>query len=388
MSSYSEVDFTNSFGWLVPVTSSWNADKNVLTCTPKPPFPAGTVIYWAVFGFGTNLGQITGTTTGYFTTSGTSTSSGTPPQAYTSFVVEKGYGYEQTSAAAPTPDTNSPYWLDASITLASNRTANSFTVTLPTGSVSNLTQNFLVPANYDCFGYTTNQAAFEAVFPQGTYTFAIQSIDSNQTVAVNLPTDMPQPNAPHLTNYTAAQEIDATKDFTIGWDAFADGAGSSNLVQLVISGPVANVFATGDLGTTNALAPTAQSVTIPANTLYPGTTYSGSLIFSRWLIVSNDPANVCAGLRGSSTSFTVATVPAATGPLTFSNAQVRNGTMSFDISCDPGQLFTVLSAADLSVPADQWTVLLTTNNPGTGVHFVEPQPTIGVARFYRARNGY
>ena len=74
--------------------------------------------------------------------------------------------------------------------------------------------------------------------------------------------------------------------------------------------------------------------------------------------------------------------------LSISDARVSNDTMSFDISCAPGQLFTVLSAPDLSLPADQWTVLLTTNNPGAAVHFVESRPLSGAARFYRARNGY
>src|SRR5262249_2560906 len=48
MSSYTQVYFTNSFGWLIPVTSSWSAGNTVLTCTPTPPFPTGTVIYWFV----------------------------------------------------------------------------------------------------------------------------------------------------------------------------------------------------------------------------------------------------------------------------------------------------------------------------------------------------
>jgi hypothetical protein len=389
MSSYTDVYFTGSYGWPVSVTSSWSAGNTMLTCTPTPPFPTGTVIHWSVNnGFDTNFIPLTGATSGSFTTSGPGVVTDHTPNAYTSFVVEKTYLYAQTSDAAPTTDTNYPYSLLASTSLASNRTETSITVTLPTGIVSNLTQNPLAYFDYDCFGYTTNQATFELAFAQGTYTFTIEAATSNQTFAVVLPTDMPQPNAPHLTNYTAAQAIDATKDFTIGWDAFVGGAGSSNLVFFSIDTSGGNVFATGDLGTTNALDGTAQSVTIPANTLYPGSSYSGSVLFYHSLIISNDAANMSAVFRGSTTFFTVVTVPAAIEPLTFSKARLSNGTMSFDISCGAGQLFTILSAGDLSLPPAQWTALLTTNSPGTNVHFVDTRPVSGTARFYRARNGY
>jgi hypothetical protein len=360
----------------------------MLTFTPTPPFPTGTVIHWSVNGFDTNFIPLTGVTTGSFTTTGPGVTTDHTPNAYTFFVLEKAYLYDQISAAAPTPDTNFPYSLLASTSLASNRTETSITVTLPTGIVSNLTQNPLAYFDYDCFGYMTNQTAFEGAFPQGTYTFTIEAAASNQAFAVELPTNMPQPNAPHVTNYTAAQAIDATKDFTMGWDAFVGGAGSSNLVLFAIDMPGGSVFATGDLGTTNALDGTAQSVTIPANTLYPGSSYSGSLLFYHSLIISNDAANVSAVFRGSTTFFTVVTAPGAMGPLAFSNAQLGNGTMSFDISCGAGQLFTVLSTGDLSLPPAQWTALLTTNSPGTNVHFVDTRPLTGGARFYRARNGY
>jgi hypothetical protein len=198
---------------------------------------------------------------------------------------------------------------------------------------------------------------------------------------------MTQPNAPHVTNYTAAQAINPAAPFTLGWDPFTGGAGASNFVYLNITRSGTNVFQTGSPGTSNALAGTALTVTIPANTLPAGGTFDATLGFYRASLVTNDPVNVSSAFRASATQFTVTTTSGTGGTLTLVNPKVANGTASFDITCSVGQLFTILSATNLTVPPAQWTVLLTTNPTGTSVHFPDPRPATSRSMFYKARNG-
>lgn len=386
MSTYSQAIFTNSAGSVLPVTPAWNAGNTALTCTPAPSFPASTVVYWTVIGFDSSFNPLTGTTTGSFTTGSSGGGTGSGTNQYTSFVVDKAYEYDQTSAATPVPDTNAPYFFSASTTLASNRTATSITVTLPTGGVSNLTQNIGVPEDYFLAGFNTNQATFESTFPQGNYTFNVMAAASNQTLVVAMPAAMAQPNAPHVTNYTSAQAIDATKAFSLGWDPFTGGAGASNFVFLIISGSGTNVYQTGSPGASNAPAGTTTSVTIPANTLQPGSTYSASLAFYHTLIVTNNPVNLSIALRSSVTRFSLATSGGG-GPLDLVNPVIGSGSMSFDVTCSVGQTFSIVYSSDPTLPLLQWSVLLTTNSSGTKIHYVDPRGMTARAMFYGARNG-
>src|SRR6185503_16292248 len=111
--------------------------------------------------------------------------------------------------------------------LSSNRTATSVTLTMPvTGGVSNLFH--LPPPSAELFllsTYQTNLTSYDATFQPGNYSFFVQAATSNQTVLVNLPTEgtMPQPGAPHVTNYVAAQFVNPNQPFVLGWDAFPGG---------------------------------------------------------------------------------------------------------------------------------------------------------------------
>jgi hypothetical protein len=380
--------FTNAAGAFLPVGTAWSSGNTVMTCSPAPSFPGGTNVYWYVIGFDPSFTPLVGTTTGSFTTSGSS-SGANGTNAYTSFVLNKSYMYDQTSTAAPSPDTNAPYLFSATTALASNRTPTSITLTIPTtGGVSNLTQNISAPWDWYLFGFDTNQTRFESTFPQGSYTFNVQAAASNQTLAVSLPVSMTQPNSPHVTNYTAAQTINPAGPFTLGWDPFTGGAGASNLVYLSITRSGTNLFQTGNPGTSNALVGTVVTATIPANTLPAGGTFDATLGFYRTFVVTNNPVNVSSAFRASTTQFTVATTGGTNATLTLVNPRVSNGTASFDISCSAGQTFTILSATNVTLGRAQWTVLLTTNSStSTNVHFVDPRPATSRSMFYQVRNG-
>jgi len=387
MSTYSQAVFTNDAGSFLPVTSAWSAGNSVLTCTPVSGFPGNTVVHWYVLGFDAGATPLTGTTSGSFSTGAGGGSSGSGTNALTVFSLSKSYLFSQTNTASPTPEVFNPYQFGASTSLMSNRTATTITLTFPAAGISNLSDTILTPQQWYFVGFDTNQTAFESDFPQGLYTFNVSATTSNQTLAVSLPANMPQPNAPHLTNYTAAQAINPAANFRLGWDPLTGGAGTTNFVFLTVIHSGTNIFETGGLTTSNALPGTTVTVTIPSNTLPAGSTFSGALAFYHALVVTNNAFNVSVSYRVSITEFSLATTGGASGPLSFVNPRLSSGTLAFDVSCSVGQTFSILSSSDLTRPLAQWTVLLTTNSPGTIVHFVDPRPTTSGAMYYRVRNG-
>src|SRR5579862_5433751 len=142
-----------------------------------------------------------GSTGGFFTTGGGSGSGGSGTNVITTFIAGKSYLNLQNSAGPPTPPTTPAYSFIATTTLSSNRTANTVTVTLPSGGTSNLLQDFLLHEDYLLVASDTNNAKFESTFPEGNYVFKVTASTSNQQVTVTLPASMAQPNAPHISNY-------------------------------------------------------------------------------------------------------------------------------------------------------------------------------------------
>ena len=390
MNSGTTVLFTNANnGSLIYLLGVWSAGNTVLTYTPSPSWPANSTITWSALGFGSSYPpqMLVGQTTGSFSTgSGGGGSTGTGTNKYTSFLVMKSYSYDQSSTAAPTPDATAPYVFNASTMLASNRTATNITLTVPTtpATVTNLQQNPVRLEDYYMFSVSNNAAGFESAFPQGNYVFNVQAVASNQSVTVALPVSMQQPNAPHLTNYAAAQAVNPAQPFTLGWDAFTGGT-STDFVYFAVSLKGTNIYETPSylLGT-NALPGTALWTNIPGGTLRSNTTYDASIMFVRAAYVTNNAGYSSSAIRATVTQFPIVTLGT---PLVLTNAVRSGGVFSFDVLCAIGQTFTLLSSTNPALPAAQWSALLTTNSTVTRVHYSDPQSTTNRALFYRARNG-
>jgi hypothetical protein len=171
------------------VIQVWSAGNTVLTCMPSPAFGINHNIEWFVSGQDTLANPLNGgnPVTGTFTTSTGGGGGGSGTNAVTSFVVGKAWEYDQTSASVPLLDTNIPYVFEGLTSLASNRTATSATLTLPTAAVSNLLQNILFPSDFYLSGFNTNLTTFAATFPAGNYIFNVYSNAADQTVTVNMP---------------------------------------------------------------------------------------------------------------------------------------------------------------------------------------------------------
>jgi hypothetical protein len=367
----------------LPTTSVWSSGDTVLTCTPTPVFPSNAQLVWSASGQNPNGDALAGTPGGLFTTGGGGGGGGSGTNAITTFSVGKTHHYNQTSAGSPTLDPSTPYDFSGVTSLSSNRTATNVTLALPTGSVSNLTQ--LPPPAAEIFilyASRTDLGTYDAAFPAGNYTFVVRSDSSNQTAVVNLPTTntMPQPGAPHLTNFAAAQAVNPNQPFVLAWDAFPGGTTADYIDVDIGSG-----YGSPNPGLPGALNGTARTFTVPAGTLLPNANYASRIGFFRFTGATNANFSTNA-FRATYTEFSLITTATNSNPsLVLTNANWASGLFSFDVLCTTGQIFTVEYTNALRAGA--WTKLLTTNSPGSRVHIVSPQAISNSSLLYRARNG-
>jgi hypothetical protein len=325
--------------------------------------------------------DIVGVATGDFTTGAGGGGGGSGTNATTTFSVGKVHHYQQTSAGASTLDPGTPYGFSGVTALSSNRTATSVTLTNP--SAIGFSLFHLPPPSAEIFILSTNLTSlgtFDTTFPAGNYSFFVQAPTSNQTAMVNLPptAGMAQPNAPHLTNYVAAQTVNPSQTFVLGWDAFTGGTAADQ-----IDVDIGSAFGSPNPGLPGALTGTARTFTIPAGTLQPNATYSSQIAFFRHVGTTN-ASYVTAAYRATYTEFTLITTGGSTGPLVLTNAAYTPSNFSFDVLCSVGQNVTVEYKTNLSNLA--WQTLLTTNSPGTRFRAVAPQASTNRSMFFRARN--
>jgi len=357
---------------------SWNAGTNILTCTPSPAFLSGAQVIWTVDGADLATGNYMDPTNGYFFTGSGGGGTGSGTNAITTFSVGKIHHYNQASAGAATLDPATPYGFSGVTALASNRTATTVTLTNPIASVLNLThlpppsaEIFLLASNF------TSLSTFDSAFPAGNYSFFVQAATSNQTVVVYLPptNSLPQPGAPHLTNYPAALVVNPAQPFVLGWDAFPGGTAAD-----YIDVDIGTNYLSPEPGLPGALTGTARTITIPAGTLQPSTTYASRVGFFHFTSATNATYATVA-YRATYTEFSLLT----TSGLYLTNTVSTPVSFSFDVLCSTNQIVTVEYRTNLS--SGIWQTLLITNSPGSRFKAVSPQAATNRFMFFRARNG-
>ncbi len=362
----------------------WSVGSTVMTCTPSPAFPASTEIVWEVVGQSVGGSTLTGTPAGYFTTgTGPGGGGGYGTNQHTTFSLGLVDYYQQTNTSAPTLYTNIPYLFLSSVVLASNRTALSATLELPSTSVSNLSQDPISPEEFYLEVGSTNQTALDETFGYGNYIFTVYAASSNQQVTVNLPSSVVQPGAPQIANYTAAQSVNSAQPFTLTWNTFSGGT-SKDFIYVSIG----TNFSTPEPGSSNAFPGTASSVVIPAGALQPNTDYEGILGFYHYVSVTNLPSYITAAYWGSITIFNLTTTGSAVSPMLLTNFSRSGDSLSFNVTSAVGQSLIIQYSADLNAPSNQWQTLIpaTTNTTGT----LPVTDTISAAnpqRFYRSKAG-
>ena len=230
-----------------------------------------------------------------------------PPDVH-DYVLAKGIFYAQTNSSLPVFAFDTPYAFLAQVTESSSGSVTAASVRLPDDTTRWLTED---PEDqvFELKGTFATTNSLDASFPNGTYTFTIVGArDGTNQATLNLTGNL-YPNAPRISNWTAAQNIIATNNFVLTWDAFSGGT-TNDYIQVGIENTEGTIlFETGEPGDPTALNGTHTSVTIPANTLPPGTTCHGWLIFAK--LISLNTTNY-PGALGFSVYFTQTEFPLAT----------------------------------------------------------------------------
>src|SRR5436309_4865629 len=88
----------------------------------------------------------------------------------------------------------------------------------------------------------SSQSALDSSFGNGTYSFQITTVDSDVFFA-QLSLSGAYPTVPRLSNFAAAQAINAGKDFTLLWDPFAGGTANDFILVSIEDDDAITVFA-------------------------------------------------------------------------------------------------------------------------------------------------
>ncbi len=367
------------------VTSSWNAGLTVLSCTPVQSWPANTAVTYVVEAQSQSGDTLSNPLSGYGTftagSGGGNTGSGT--NRITTCTAGVVHTYHQDSSAAPTLDTNAPYGFLASTVLASNVVATAVSVTLPTSVVEQLSQNPVRSEDYFFYDFSSNLTTFNATYPAGDYAFQVTATPQNQQTTATLPATTDQPNAPHVTNWSAVQAVTPSQPFVLTWDPFV-GATTKDFISVEASGNAGQVFFTGGVGDTNVLKGTATSVTIPAGTFQASSSYDLTVGFYRWTGHTNGTI-AAFGFRATATDLGLVTSSGGTAVQPVISQPVFAGNaFSFNATASAGQTLILESSPDLT--PGSWTTAFTTNSPGTAVHITAPVSS-APKQFYRLRIG-
>jgi len=373
-------------------TYAWSGDKKTLTCAHTVNFPPSTAVSWGLFTFVSESGDpMSIPAFGFFTTgaSGGTTNDCNGPSssgAFTTFNLFKAASYVQSGAGAPVPDSTDPFQFDASVNLATNRTATAATLTVPGGSPqSMLTFN---NRQYLFFDSTNDLAKLNALYPAGNYTLAVTGSPS-QSVVASLPSNA-IPNAPHLNNYAAAQTINAASAFALNWDAFAGGTANDFILVEVSDSASRVVFQVENAqGCPSSLPGTATSVGIPALTLQSNQTYTAQITFEKNIRFDTNtyPGSIVFVAGQSTTQLTLSTGSGSVPPPApvFTNVTLSvNSQINLQLQTQAGHVYIIEYKSDLGTPGG-WTPLLSSNAVGSLIQVSDVISAGPGSRFYRAR---
>lgn len=212
----------------------------------------------------------------------------------------------------------------------------------------------------------------------GTYRFTLHSLISGDTsFTVPLPADE-YPPAPRLLNFTAAQAVDPSRDFTLHWNAFTGGG------ERVIGLEIARVAPFEVVWAADSLSGEATTHRLPAGTLEPETSYRLTLRFTRYSHASPtaDPP-AFAGFE-SYTEVPLRTVQAGGSPVARFTTWRRlpEGGLELTLENPAGRRLTLEGAEGVNGP---WTDLETRTTAGPTTTFVVSAGQLGARRFFRAR---
>jgi hypothetical protein len=215
--------------------------------------------------------------------------------------IYRGQRYTQTASGVAAAASN-PYSFQIVAQPISQGWITSASVTVPAGgkyTLSNLSGGAM---GYKADG--ASASAFDAAYGSGNYTVSYHysvsgfySGDGSVSITVGASA---YPAAPQLVNFTEAQSLDVTKDFTFTWQPFST-SGADDFIQFQILDGTVVVYDSG-FGFNANLAASSNSDTVYADTLTTGKTYTGRLVFYKITngnLYSETPA--CGGYSAETT---------------------------------------------------------------------------------------
>ena len=125
------------------------------------------------------------------------------------------------------------------------------------------------------------RALLDKQFPSGTYTVAVNTLTQGTVTESLRMMAEPRFAVAHLTNWTAAQSIDASAPFTLRWEPFTNTTSNDYIGVLVSDESGVALFETPEGLEPGALPATATSYEIPAHLLRPDARYGVSLVFGK-----------------------------------------------------------------------------------------------------------
>jgi hypothetical protein len=376
------------------LSGTWSADGRTLTCVASSPLPANADVHWtlnpanSMFPLTSSSGVPLLTVAGSFRTGsgGGCDRTGLPPD-WGNFSISKNSFYEQTSAADPLPAAQPAFLFGAFVqSPSSGPVVTGGSVTLPDNTRADLLQGL-----GGSFFFSTNpptEAALDSAYPAGSYTLRFtQTGQPERVIAMNMPA-LGAP-VPKIANFSAAQSVDATQDFTLNWGAFTS-AGTNDYINLFVSDDLGDVvFQAPDPCVPRNLLPTATSIVIPANALKTNQTYLATLAFGHVFYFSTNavPQMFGAGNISRNTRFTIDTGPGGPGlpdPANLTGYRLLpNGNPEIDLAGTPTRSYSIERTGSLSTP--NWTPVGTVGMDATGKGiFQDSQPNKTFPLFYRA----
>jgi hypothetical protein len=378
-------------------TYSWSANGRSLVCDYTGDLPPSTEIGWELnppaapvqLENPAGLRLPSGTYSGHFRTGSGIPCDPTPPRLTGAATASTAMA---PSSSAP-PATRPPLSGGQGFTFGTFVTspplgpaATNGSLTRPDGSRTNL---LTIPGNYlQSYERAGTDAALDALAPPGPYTLRFTQVGSpERSIVIDVPTN--HPPIPRITNFEAAQAIDANADFVLAWNGIPD-AGERDSISLTVVGADGRlVFMAPDPCVPLELPASATSVVIPARTLPTNSLASATLVFNRLYYFSTNEVPKMSGFAnlGRTVQFNLATGsrPAPASPATFSEYRLlANGRPQLLLSGSPGRAYTIQRAGTPG-PAAGWSTVATVTPDAAGrTTFEDSQTGASFPRFYRA----
>ncbi len=302
----------------------------------------------------------------------------------------KSIQYEQTNDSAPTVLPTNAYAFHAFALASTNNVLTNATVAPPLHA--------LVPDDTNAMSLRwmeqfTTQAALDSAYPTGSflspanYTITMGTTnDGVKSGSLNffiLIVPVSFPTTPQLTNFAAAQAVDTTRDFQLGWKSL--GGSTVAIVQLTIMDPGSNVVhMTPAPFEPGALSGTSFSATIPAYSLPPGTNLIGHLTIANPGMPNTNSYVGATGISAMAkdTQFSLVTRPAPAAPrLTVLPAQPDE--FALRLEGEPNRTYQIEATPDFQT----WTSLLTTNLQNGIFDYTDTNLITHSFRYYRGKVG-